>query len=97
MSITLLCVCMSPPPPNSAWFETDEAPKQHRATLKEALLHNPEVTLKISTTFEALHPPPKRARFETDVAASQLRATVRKAVVHNPEVTLKISTTLDAA
>ena len=61
------------------------------------MVHNPEVTLKMSTTLEGpelLCPPPKRARFEMDVAAKLNRATLRVAVVHNPEVTLKISTTL---
>ena len=38
------------------------------ATLSVAVVHNPEVTLKISTTLEKI-PPPNRARFETDVAA----------------------------
>jgi hypothetical protein len=64
------------------------------------VVHNPDVTLKISTTLErpALSaPPPNRARFETDVAAKADRATLRDVVVHNPDVTLKISTTLELA
>ena len=63
------------PPPKRARFETDVAARKYRATLRDAVVHNPEVTLKISTTLETPEPPefspppPKRARFETDVAA----------------------------
>jgi hypothetical protein len=65
------------------------------------VVHNPDVTLKISTTLEGMilssqvNPPPNRARFETDVAAKRDRETLRDVVVHNPDVTLKISTTLE--
>jgi hypothetical protein len=88
---------MSAPPPNRARLDTDVAARYHRATLREAVVHNPDVTLKISTTLEGrpeVVPPPNRARLDTDVAASEDRATLREAVVHNPDVTLKISTTL---
>ena len=40
------------PPPNRARFETDVAAREYRATLNVAVVHNPEVTLKISTTLE---------------------------------------------
>ena len=40
------------PPPNRARFETDVAARLYRATLSVAVVHNPEVTLKISTTLE---------------------------------------------
>jgi vacuolar-type H+-ATPase catalytic subunit A/Vma1 len=61
-----------------------------------AVVHNPDVTLKISTTLEgrieeASYPPTYRARLDTDVAARLYRATLRDAVVHDPDVTLKIS------
>ena len=39
------------PPPNRARFETDVATRLYRATLREAVVHNPDVTLKISTTL----------------------------------------------
>jgi hypothetical protein len=45
-----------------------------------AVVHNPEMLLKISTTSytsEPPSPPPNKARFETDVAASSRRATLR--------------------
>ena len=62
------------PPPNRARFETDVAVRNDRATLREALVQNPDVMLKISTTLELLPelsiPPPNRARMETDVATS---------------------------
>jgi hypothetical protein len=80
------------PPPNRARFETDVAARYCRPALREAVVHNPDVTLKISTAFELMRssarPPPKRARFETDAEARAHRATLRLAVVHNPEVTL---------
>ena len=40
------------PPPNRARFETDVATSKLRPTLSVALVHNPEVTLKISTTLD---------------------------------------------
>jgi hypothetical protein len=91
------------PPPQRAMFETEVAASQSRATLRDAVVHNPEVLLKMSTTLDGTLekalgftcPPPNRARFETEVAARLYRATLRDAVVHNPEVLLKISTTLD--
>ena len=61
------------PPPKRARFETDVAAMYPRATLREAVVHNPEMLLKMSTTLEGpppeTCPPPKRARFETEVAA----------------------------
>ncbi len=89
------------PPPKRARFETDVAARPHRATVRDAVVHNPEVALKMSTLvtqysvpgLEAI-PPPKKARFETDVAARPYRATLREAVVHTPEMLLKMSTTL---
>jgi hypothetical protein len=77
-------------------LETDVATRTDRAALRLAVVHNPDVTLKISTTLERPYnfPPPNRARLETDVAASIYRATLRLAVVHNPDVTSKISTTI---
>ena len=69
------------PPPKRARFETDVAARKYRATLREAVVHNPEMLLKISTTLERPElssPPPNRARLETDVAASPLRATLRQ-------------------
>jgi hypothetical protein len=90
------------PPPNRAMFEADVAARPHRVTVRDAVVHNPEVTLKISTTLEILTtlststtPPPNRARFGIEVAARYCRPTLRHAVVHNPEVALKISTTLE--
>ncbi len=89
---------MSFPPPNRAIFETDVAARPPRETLRLAVVHTPEVLLKISTalehTPELLNPPPNRARFETDVAARYHRATLRVAVVHTPVMLLKISTVL---
>ena len=40
------------PPPKRARFETDVAARTYRATLRDAVVHNPEVTLKISTTLD---------------------------------------------
>jgi hypothetical protein len=71
---------MLSPPPNRARFETDVAARPHRAALRLAVVHTPEVLLKISTVLERPElspPPPNRARFETDVAARQHRATLR--------------------
>ena len=85
------------PPPKRARFETETAARLYRPTLRDAVVHNPEMLSKMSTTLEIeppVNPPPKRARFETDVAARYIRATLREAVVHNPEVALKMSTTL---
>jgi hypothetical protein len=45
---------LSPPPPNRARFETDVAARFTRATLRMAVVHTPEVLLKISTVLEAL-------------------------------------------
>jgi hypothetical protein len=85
------------PPPKRARFETDVAARYPRPTLRDAVVHKPEVALKMSTTLKGtceFCPPPKRARFETDVAATVSRATLRIAVIHKPEATLKMSTTL---
>jgi hypothetical protein len=92
-------VSISKPPANKARLETEVATTLNRATLREAVVHNPEVTLKISTTLEGRAPtlpPPNRARLKTEVAANWSRAALREAVVHKPETTLKISTTLEA-
>jgi hypothetical protein len=73
----------------------DVAASSRRAKVRVALVHSPEVALKISTRLERpelVRPPPNRARFETDVAARYQRATEREAVVHNPDAALKIST-----
>jgi hypothetical protein len=43
---------LSCPPPNRAKFEMDVAASKLRAILREAVVHNPEVTLKISTTLK---------------------------------------------
>ena len=39
------------PPPNRARFETDVAARPFRATLRMAVVHTPEVLLKISTVL----------------------------------------------
>jgi hypothetical protein len=89
------------PPPNRARLETDVATKDRRATLRDAVVHKPEVSLKTSTTLEGRPqpqqsaPPPNRARSEMDVVAKYPRAILREAVVHNPEITLKTSTTFE--
>ncbi len=40
------------PPPNRARLEMDVAARLDRATLKKAVVHNSDVTFKISTTLE---------------------------------------------
>ena len=39
------------PPPKRARFETDVAARLPRATLRDAVVHNPEMLLKISTAL----------------------------------------------
>ena len=41
------------PPPNRARFETEVAASCDRATLRDAVVHNPEMLSKMSTTVEA--------------------------------------------
>ncbi len=40
------------PPPKRARFETDVAARLSRATLRDAVVHDPEVALKMSTALE---------------------------------------------
>jgi hypothetical protein len=52
MSTTLKGTCEFCPPPKRATFETDVAARLNRGTLRSAVVHNPEVALKMSTTLE---------------------------------------------